>query len=150
VKTEHDFRLMDQRIEATLAAHAENLKQWIEAGCCPRCRAHHLIELNERNITFKCSKGSCGWSAIYPIRTLGNSERAQRDGTLDLVAIAEKEVLDKARTASQWLVARLHQLPVSREVDALISAVSLLEAREEVVKQLEGEATGTLRDSVTG
>jgi len=103
MKTEHAFREMDQRIEATLVAHAENLKAAIENGRCPRCGDDIRPRLNERNITFKCDATvtECGWSAIYPIRTLGNSERAQQDEILDLVAISEREVIEKAKALSR-------------------------------------------------
>ena len=137
-KTEQ-FEQQDAAMERTLASHAENLKQWIEAGCCVRCRKQHRIELNERNITFRCCDKDCGWFAIYPIRTLGNSERAMRDESLDLVAIAECEVLEAAKAWAESANA-LQMGPMLRGRSAdLFAAVKLLESREQVRTQIETE-----------
>lgn len=69
------FRQLDQSMSTEIDAHDESLKRWIEAGCCVKCRAHHVIELNPKNITFRCS-ANCGWSAIYPIAKIGDSSPA--------------------------------------------------------------------------
>lgn len=129
MRTEHEIRQMDQAIERTLVSHAENLKKSIESGQCLKCRTSIETLLLDRAIRFQCSDYVCGWSAIYPIRTLGNSERAERDGTLDLIAIAEREVLETARMA----VASLNGERILPTVDAfepLAKAVTLLESRE--------------------
>lgn len=66
-------RADDERMSAEIAAHDEALKLWIEAGCCPKCRTHHRIELNPRNIKFICTAESCGWFALYPIARISGS-----------------------------------------------------------------------------
>lgn len=147
--SEHDFQQMDQAMERTLVSHAENLKRQIEAGLCVRCRKHHLIELNNElspaNITFRCCDSECGWFVVYPIRTLGNSERAQRDESLDLVAIAERDFLAKSRAyaqAKEAMADLLHRtgrgspnasatLTTARA--EFLSAATLLESREATI-----------------
>lgn len=67
-------RADDERMSVEIDAHGENLKLWIEAGCCPKCRTRHRIEINPHNIRFICTSKTCGWFAIYPIARIGNSQ----------------------------------------------------------------------------
>lgn len=92
-------REQDEAMSRSIDAHDEALKRAVELGVCLKCRVGYKVEVNPRNLTFRCRISTCGWSAIYPIRTLGNSERAQRDEELDLIALAEKEVIANGRIA---------------------------------------------------
>lgn len=133
MRTEHEIRQMDQAIERTLVSHAENLKKSIESGQCLKCRTSIETLLLDRAIRFQCCDYVCGWSAIYPIRTLGNSERAERDGTLDLVAIAEREVLEKAKALTAVWRSLQGEAKIESSYDALeslLASVTLLESRE--------------------
>ena len=71
----------DQAMSRSIDAHDEHRIESLKAGQCPKCKSSLCIEENPRNLTIKCDAG-CGWSARYPIRTIGNSERAQRDENL--------------------------------------------------------------------
>lgn len=145
MKTEYDFRLMDQKIECTLVAHDEALKRAIENNRCVRCGCAYRVEINLRNITFRCVQGAtCGWSAIYPIRTIGNSERARQDENLDMVAIAEREVIDAAialvggngQADAQTFTEHL-DISTARAGQRLCEAVTLLESRKQIRNNLK-------------
>lgn len=72
--SDYEQHQLDEQSGRELDAHAEQLKRWLEAGCCPKCREPYVLQINPKNITFKCAlSGSCGWFAIYPIATIGNS-----------------------------------------------------------------------------
>ena len=73
--SDYEQHQLDEQSVRELDAHAEQLKRWLEAGCCPKCRKPYVLEINPKNITFRCSLSghSCNWSAIYPIATIGNS-----------------------------------------------------------------------------
>ena len=83
----------DQAMSRSIDAHDEHRIESLKAGQCPRCKSSLCIEENPRNLTIKCD-AECGWSARYPIRTIGNSERAQQDAlpifsVLELAKIRE-------------------------------------------------------------
>ena len=78
--SDYEQNQMDAQMGREMDAHAENLKRSLEAGRCPRCMAQYTVGINPKNITFKCNGGPgygrsvpCGWFAIYPIATIGNS-----------------------------------------------------------------------------
>lgn len=130
-------REQDEAVSREIDAHAEALKSAIELGLCLKCGCESLhTELNPRNITFKCYITGCEWFAVYAIRTIGNSERAQRDESLDLIAIAEKDVLEKSKA---WLQVWREGAPDPRKSETLadiecelLAAVTLLESREQM------------------
>lgn len=123
-------REQDEAMSRELASHAEALQDAIEAGLCLKCGCDYKVELNPRNITFKCiSESSCGWFALYPIRTIGNSERAMRDESLDLIAISEREVIEKAKAWHAMVKKEYDGINIADESDALLAAVTLLNSR---------------------
>lgn len=87
-------REQDEAISREMDAHGEALKKAVEQGRCLKCRLPLETQLLPRAIRFQCNDYICGWFAVYAIRTIGNSERAQRDArpeftTQGLVAIRE-------------------------------------------------------------
>lgn len=135
----------EEAVTREIDAHGDRLKTAIENCRCPRCGDDIRPELNERNITFKCDAtiAECGWSAIYPIRTIGNSERAQQDEALDSIATSEHEVLNAAKKWARQVVNTGTVLSSERE---LVDAIILLEAREamKATEHLDVEATGRI------
>lgn len=77
MSTYSDFQQhqLDEQSGRELDAHAEKLKRSLEIGQCPKCsRFRILTEINPKNIKFRCAiTGACGWFAIYPTATVGNS-----------------------------------------------------------------------------
>lgn len=142
MQSDCEFRQLDQATERTLVSHAENLKASLERGECLRCGSGYLVEINPRNIIFRCHEAGCGWHAVYPIRTIGNSERANQDESLDLIAIAEKDVIEKARTWGKWVVTYWETPERTTAEEELLSALVLLESRE-AMAEIMSEATET-------
>lgn len=89
--SDYEQGLMDQQSGRELDAHAEQLKRWLEAGCCPKCRKPYVLQINPKNITFKCAlSGSCGWFAIYPIAVISNGTlQAENDVEAALADLRE-------------------------------------------------------------
>lgn len=92
--SEHDQRQIDQQSQREIDAHDESLKRAIEAGHCPKCYVGNRTEINPRNITFRCKRIGCGWSAIYPIAVIGNSDRSAIYTTRGALRATLMDVID--------------------------------------------------------